>query len=160
MVRDPHTRTAPGRTLMLRHGLFLLLLATAPAAQAASLFFSPTEMEIGERIMDRRPPPPENAALPVSAPSAPEEAPPRPPDIYMGALIYLGPNQWSVWINGDRWTSAQPRSGDLRIAQVGPDLAEIIWTGDRRQGPLRVRLRPYQTFIGDTGEIVEGSILR
>ena len=145
----------------MRHLALLpaLLLAT-PAAGAASLFFSPAELEIGERIMDRRPPPQESAATPVSTAPAPEEAPPRPPDIYMGALIYLGPSQWSVWINGTRWTAAQPRSGDLRIAQVGPDRAEIIWTGDRKLGPLRVRLRPYQTFIGETGEIVEGTLLR
>lgn len=141
---------------MTRLALLALLLAAAPAlAQTAapSLFFTPDEVAIGERIMAGREP------RPPAADGEPEYLgpPPVPPDIHLGALIFIAPGDWVLWVNGQRRTPRDSR-GELEIAAVSRDRAEIVWRGDAKAGPLRVRLRPYQTFIGSTGEILEGAL--
>ncbi len=128
--------------------------ASAAAAQQAaprpSLFFNPAETAAIEGLLVAH----EARVSAAQSDRGPVERP-VPPDVHMGALIYMGPNDWVVWLNGARRT-AQNRGGELEIAAVTPERAEIVWRGDTRGGPLRIRLRPYQTFVGTTGEILEG----
>jgi len=140
---------------MKRLAIFLLLAGAPALAQAPtpapSLFFTPAEVAIGERILAGREP------KPVSASGEYQGPPPVPPDIHLGALIFVAPGDWVLWVNGQRRTPSD-RRGELEISAVSRERAEIVWRGDVKGGPLRVRLRPYQTFVGSTGEILEGAL--
>lgn len=140
----------------MRHALYIAMACWAGAAGAQetppkpSLFFSPAEVEAINGLLTAR-----QASL--SATGEVPVPPPVPPDIHMGALIYLHPNDWVIWLNGVRRTP-QNRGGEFEIAVVTPERAELVWRGDSKAGPLRIRLRPYQTFVGTTGEILEGTL--
>jgi len=142
------------KALLLALGI-LACCGGAMAQQAqprASLLFHPQEVEAIDRLLAGR-----AASLAAAETSGRTGPPPVPPDIHMGALIYLRPNDWVIWINGVRRTP-RDRLGELEIAAVTAERAEIVWRGDAAAGPLRIRLRPHQTFIGTTGEIFEGTI--
>ncbi len=129
--------------------LYLLILFIAEPAFATempvgSLFFTPSEIEKIET--------PDGHKASVLPP---------PSDIHLGAVLYYAPDQWVVWLDGERWTP-ETRRDDLQITEVRP-----------RQVQLRVRanglgpaaahdvvLKPYQTYRLASGQIQEGSSVR
>jgi hypothetical protein len=133
----------------------LVSIAAAARAQTAppSLFFSEDEVATIQRLFKARET--EAKARAAIATRAPEEPRPVAPDIYLGALLYSGPNDWAIWINGVKRTTRQ-RANDIAVVSVTPDGAELVWLGDPRGGPKRLQLRPYQTWVGATGEVLEG----
>lgn len=135
--------------------LLVSCMAIAARAQTAppSLFFSEDEVATIQRLFKARET--EAKARAVVTTKAPEEPRPVPPDIYLGALLYSGPNDWAVWVNGVKRTTRQ-RANDIAVVSVSPDGAELVWLGDPRGGPKRLQLRPYQTWVGATGEVLEG----
>lgn len=140
----------------MRLPVILLLLASGAAhAQQSpppSLFFSADEVATIERLLKVR----EVVTKAVSAVPAEEPRPPAP-DVYLGALFYAGPNEWAVWVNGAKRTTRQ-RIDDIEVVRVTPEGADLVWRGDPKGGPRRIQLRPYQTWIGATGEVLEGVI--
>ncbi len=76
--------------------------------------------------------------------------------LHLGALVYYGPDNWTVWLQGERWTPATTRPG-LQIRDVTPDhvrLSVASWGDD---APRDITLKPYQTYDPITGQIREGS---
>jgi hypothetical protein len=118
--------------------LAMLLATPALADTPASLFFTPKEVE-------------KIAALPTG--NAPHED--LSPDIHLGAVLYYGPDDWSVWLQGTRWTPGTEHPG-LRIIGVSPNRVEMLWTPAAGAPERPVTLRPYQTYQTATGMVVEG----
>ncbi|HUY69192.1 MAG TPA: hypothetical protein VMV79_07815 [Alphaproteobacteria bacterium] len=114
------------------------LAAPPQGPPAVSLFFTPAETA-------------QIAALAASGGAETAAA-----DLSLGAVIYYGPNDWSVWLQGACWTPVTAARPDLRILGVAPDLVRLMWTP--QSGPPRtISLRAHQTYQIATGKIVEGS---
>jgi len=125
----------------------------ALAEPPRSLFFRADEVEYGNAILegekaDRQA---RDVMAGLQSPAAPAPEP-EPPDAHLGALVYLGPDRWVLWLNGERRTP-RDRGGAMRIVAVGPDRVRIGWTG---AGAYQVDLKPYQTYLGAGRTVVEG----
>ena len=74
---------------------------------------------------------------------------------YLAAIVYFSPESWSFWLNGDRVT---PDQGiDLvDVVSVYRDKVDLILHVASDKPAVPVRLRPNQSFIALTGEILEG----
>ncbi|WP_372827697.1 hypothetical protein [Polaromonas sp.] len=140
-----------GRITGLGAATAALLLAAAsypvPAHAAADLqrlsglFHSEREESLLLEAM-RRPPAPATPR-PVSA------------DLHLSAIIYLGPDNWVIWINGRPLRSGE-QHGSLRVLKVTP--AQVLLTadqGDRAGLTPIIALRPQQSYLAATGQIVD-----
>ena len=123
-------------------GLIGAVLLTAPASAkdalpSASLFFTPQESR-------------EAAAL------AAKSSPTGQGDITLSAIMYYAPNDWTVWIQGERWTPQTSRE-DLHILDVRSDQVRLLWRGDGAKGAAsekEITLRANQTYQISSGKII------
>ena len=146
MALERHPANRGGRA-MIRIAIYLGLLGAvfcaAPARAAempvASLFFTPAQIEQIEA------PPPTTAPMPT----------PPPADIHLGAVLYYGPGDWTLWIDGEKWTP-DTRRADLQIVEVTPDEVHLDWLKAPNDPARAITLRPYQTYQVATGGVVEG----
>jgi len=74
--------------------------------------------------------------------------------LYLSTILYYGPTDWTIWING---VPIVPRQefGSFEVTGIGPDHVELL-VPLSAQGMKPVRLAPNQTFISKSGSIVEG----
>lgn len=81
-------------------------------------------------------------------------APRRPPRVELSAIMYLGPDTWTIWLNGTPYT---PGSGppDIDILRVNPNFAELRVARGGDAGAAHVRLAPNQVFDAESGTITE-----
>ena len=103
---------------------------------------------------------------PVAAePAIPETAPPPirrkvrpvgPATLYLSAIVYIGPETWTIWLNGVRVTPDM-RIGGIDIVSVGRDAVRLKMRVLTNRPPVSVRLRPNQTFVTATREVIEGA---
>ncbi|MCH7930823.1 MAG: hypothetical protein IH906_01235 [Proteobacteria bacterium] len=103
---------------------------------------------------------------PVAAePAIPETAPPPirkkvrpvgPATLYLSAIVYIGPETWTIWLNGVRVTPDM-RIGGIDIVSVGRDAVRLKMRVLTNRPPVSVRLRPNQTFVAATREVIEGA---
>ncbi len=119
--------------------LFLLCLLAACPSYAAndgpprtSLFFTPQEA---------------NAAS-ILAPRAPPEA---EGDIHLGAVLYYGPDDWVLWLQGKKWTPST-QSRDLRVLEVAEDEVRLAWR-ENGGAEKKIALKPDQSFDTATGKV-------
>lgn len=136
--------------------LALLALAMPAAAQEApaqakrSLMFTAQEMaRIAGAISDVNKP---RAAVQVLEPGKP--ARPVLPNIYVSAVADYGSGHWTVWANGLRIAPGHKAPG-FQIVAVRDDRVEILVEGDPQE---RIVLRPHQTWLSESNDIVEGLI--
>lgn len=141
---------APGRIKILFRqmawvaAVFLIVSFQAFAATdvpANSLFFTPDETKQIEALAAKQL---QNRA------GAPH------PDIHLGAVMYYGPGNWTLWLQGERWTPATNRA-DLRVLDVEPGEVRLALTTVPDMPPREITLRPHQTYQIATGKIVEGA---
>jgi len=74
--------------------------------------------------------------------------------LYLSAIVYGGPEDWAVWINGTRYTP-QHTPEDYALIEVtrrGIRL-RVPWGKDQTR---TVRLAPHQTFVPSIGSVIEG----
>ncbi len=90
----------------------------------SSLFFTPQEAREADRL-------------------ARQSAPAGTGEIQLGAVIYYGPNDWTFWLQNEKWTPSTLRD-DLQVLDVTADQVRLLWRGD--DGTQEVTLRPYQSF--------------
>ena len=78
-----------------------------------------------------------------------------PQMLYLAAIVYFGPDSWSFWLNGTRIT---PDSGlaMVDVVSVSREAVELALHVVSDQPAVPVRLRPNQSFIARSGEILEG----
>ena len=103
---------------------------------------------------------------PVAAePAIPETAPPPirrkvrpvgPATLYLSAIVYIGPETWTIWLNGVR-VMPDMRIGGIDIVSVGRDAVRLKMRVLTNRPPVSVRLRPNQTFVTATREVIEGA---
>ena len=103
---------------------------------------------------------------PVAAePAIPETAPPPirkkvrpvgPATLYLSAIVYIGLETWTIWLNGVRVTPDM-RIGGIDIVSVGRDAVRLKMRVLTNRPPVSVRLRPNQTFVAATREVIEGA---
>lgn len=98
-------------------------------------------------------------------PVIPETAPPPirkkvrpvgPATLYLSAIVYIGPKTWTIWLNGVRVTPDM-RIGGIDIVSVGRDAVRFKMRVLTNRPPVSVRLRPNQTFVAATREVIEGA---
>jgi hypothetical protein len=125
---------------LLASTVFLPLSAhaqTAPQASSPSLFFTNDEIGRIETLA---------AKTPAVEPAAEQNT------VTLGAIVYAGPNDWTVWLQGKRWTPAT-NNPHLRITNVQHDKVQLIvapWgSGTARD----ITLRPFESYSPLTGEI-------
>jgi hypothetical protein len=122
-----------------------------PAQAKRSLMFTAPEMaKILGAINDVNKP--RSAAQAPAVPGQP--AKPALPNIYVSAVADYGSGRWTVWANGLRIAPGRKAPG-FRIVAVRDDRVEILVDGDP---PERVVLRPHQTWLSASDDIVEGII--
>lgn len=137
--------------------LSLLALAMPAAAQETpaparrSLMFTAQDMaKIVGAINDGSKP--RSAIQAPVAPGQPAKA--VLPNIYVSAVADYGSGRWTVWANGLRIAPGREAPG-FKIVAVRDDRVEIMVDGDP---PERVVLRPHQTWLSASDDIVEGII--
>ncbi|MDD5585947.1 MAG: hypothetical protein PHY92_03195 [Alphaproteobacteria bacterium] len=117
-----------------------VLAQTPPQAATPSLFFNSEELNRIEAAVNKTEP---------NGDAAKQEA------VTLGAVVYYGPKNWTVWLQGERWTPATKRP-DLQILDVKPDLVRLAFAPQNGAKKREITLRPYQSFQPDTGQILEG----
>lgn len=74
--------------------------------------------------------------------------------IYLGAILYFNPSNWTVWINDQTFTFDNSEDNLLKILKVSNHLAVI----ELKNSSLKpIKLRPSQTLLARDGmQIVNG----
>jgi hypothetical protein len=83
--------------------------------------------------------------LPVAGPGA----------LHLSAILYEGPSDWQIWLNGRSFAQSGV-AGSIEVLRVQRDSVRLRWRGAGTRQPAEITLRPNQTYIVATGEIVEG----
>lgn len=122
---------------MMYRILFLILLFSFPLSgqNDFSLMFAPHELQ-------------KPLSQPPFRPHAQVEG------LFLGGILYTGPHQWVVWINGQRF-DPQTTHDTLTLINVTPRLVHLTWKWRSKVHALT--LYPYQTFIASTEHIQWGN---
>lgn len=76
--------------------------------------------------------------------------------LYLSGILYLSPRTWTVWLNGQRVTPERwPEH--VKGLSVERDSIEVKLRVADDEPLVTVRLRPNQSYIVATGEVVEGA---
>lgn len=136
---------------------FVALLAVQAIAQDApppsanrSLMFTPEEVaHITGAIADVNRPRVETRVDDETGPAKPVL-----PNIYVSAVADYGAGQWTVWANGMRISPGRKAPG-FQVVGVKDDRVEILVEAD---SPMRILLRPHQTWLAASNNVVEGIV--
>lgn len=79
----------------------------------------------------------------------------QPRILHLSAIIHHGRGDWRIWLNDETLTPSSP-PGPVRVLEVTPDTVAFAWHPASGGEPVRVRLHPNQTYLIDSGRIVEG----
>ncbi len=105
----------------------------------------PEPVAVEPAILETVPPPIRTKVRPVG-----------PATLYLSAIVYIGPGAWTIWLNGVRITPDM-RIGGIDILSVGRDAVRLEMRVFTNRPPVSVRLRPNQTFVTATREVIEGA---
>lgn len=112
----------------------------------SGLFHSPaTDRAL---LAEMRKPPRAPAARPIDA------------DLSLDAIVYIDPQNWTVWVNGRALRSGDDH-GSLRILSVTP--RELRLSADHGDPSARlpvIALRPMQRYIAATGQVIDRADLQ
>lgn len=74
--------------------------------------------------------------------------------LYLSTIVYAGPDDWTIWINGAPVSSNQGFQA-FKVTEITPNSVDLL-VPLSAQGVRPVHLQPNQTFITKTGVVVEG----
>jgi len=124
--------------------VFVWLIAAALPAlaqeQTPSLFFTDGELARIEEAV---------RALPASKRMHAKHL------LHLGSIVYVGPENWVVWLQGDKWTPETDRP-NMHIVEVTANEVLLSLVPRRDEPPQTVTLRPHQSYNLLTGEVIEG----
>lgn len=80
-----------------------------------------------------------------------QNAPAGSADIHLGAVFSYGPDDWTLWLQGEKWTP-QTRRDDLRVDSVSAEHVRIVWR-DENDAEHMITLQPNQSYQMATGSI-------
>ncbi len=75
--------------------------------------------------------------------------------IALGAILYFGPKQWTVWLKGEKWTP-DTRKTDLLIKDVQEDRVTLVFSPPEGGETVEITLHPHQSYHIASGEISAG----
>ncbi len=113
--------------------------------EAEIVVIEPEPVAAGPAIPETVPPPIRTKVRPVG-----------PATLYLSAIVYIGPETWTIWLNSVRVTPDM-RIGGIDILSVGRDAVRLEMRVFTNRPPVSVRLRPNQTFVAATREVIEGA---
>lgn len=128
------------------------LLGRAMPAFPKSLMFTEQERQRIAALLADRP------VAAIGGPAAAVGAPPPElrPNVYLSALVYTSPGDWSAWINGLRF---RPGSAEKGVRAVKATSRWVEMDIDTIDGlTVRVRLSPNQTYLSSQDKIVDGIV--
>ncbi|MFA7430100.1 MAG: hypothetical protein WCZ23_08080 [Rhodospirillaceae bacterium] len=75
-------------------------------------------------------------------------------NLYVSAIVYVSPSQWTVWVNGNPVSPDRP-SSVFEVVEVGQTHVRLAvpWGAG---GTRDVLLRSHQTFVPRRGDVLEG----
>lgn len=130
------------------------------ASPRSSLFFSDVEIEMIEKaILDET----KTVTMTMTAAPVAVIAPPvktvalvyGPPEVYLSAIVYFGPKSWNFWLNDNRITPESPMAL-VDVISVSHNAIEIALQVVSDRPPILVRLKPNQTYVARSREVIEG----
>ena len=76
------------------------------------------------------------------------------PTLYLQSILYYGPEEWTIWVNG---VPVGPNEDfqSFQVTEITPRYVQLL-VPLSAQGMRPVRLEPNQTFITESGVIIEG----
>jgi len=74
-------------------------------------------------------------------------------DLRLDAIIYYGDNDWTLWLQGERWTPDTIRE-NIKILRVTPTEATFDWKEGVTAPPQKITLKPNQYYQISTGKII------
>ncbi|MDX2223251.1 MAG: hypothetical protein SFV21_10905 [Rhodospirillaceae bacterium] len=76
------------------------------------------------------------------------------PTLFLGSILYYGPKEWVIWVNGVP-VGPDDEFQSFQVTDITPQYVQLL-VPLSAQGMRPVRLEPNQTFITESGVIVEG----
>ncbi len=131
-----------------------------PGFAGLSLLVPEIEAQRIERALAERPPEPV-----IEEPQPGDEEVPLPritgpqpvPNLFLGALIYVGPDNWSVWAN-DRAIASDRPDDEVAVTAISPDGVAVFWTPEGEPRGFSATLRPNQTLEPRRNRLREGFV--
>ncbi|MBP7252668.1 MAG: hypothetical protein KBA75_04200 [Alphaproteobacteria bacterium] len=80
--------------------------------------------------------------------------PTKPGRTSLDALVYYGPDQWQVWINGQAY---KPDSQSDALAIIAVTAEAVTLEQKRDAEPVRFTLAPHQSYDWAEQRVVEGA---
>jgi len=74
-------------------------------------------------------------------------------DLHLGAIFYYGENDWTLWLQGERWTPDTLRE-NIKILHVTPTEVTFSWKEDAASLERDITLKPNQYYQIATEEII------
>ncbi|MCC6914374.1 MAG: hypothetical protein IT566_11785 [Rhodospirillaceae bacterium] len=74
--------------------------------------------------------------------------------LYLSTILYYGPDEWTIWINGVPIGPKQELNS-FEVTQISTNYVDLL-VPLSAQGMRPVRLSPNQTFVTKSGAVVEG----
>ncbi len=136
--------------------LVLLPFSVSAAPIQDSLFFSQNELIAIMRARQGYVAP-QRAMVMEAAPEG--AAAPELRLIRLSGIVYNGPNDWTVWLNGER---VGPKNLPDRVMglAVEKDRVKLKWMDLNLQRVVNLTLRPHQTYDLDTDTILPSTDYR
>lgn len=98
---------------------------------------------------------PDQGEVSVSETGDPDKRIKGPREIRLGGISYVGPSDWTVWLNGERITpNAIPK--EVIDIKVAGEFIELKWFDSYLDLIFPVRLRPHQRFNLDSRIFLPG----
>ncbi|MFA5041240.1 MAG: hypothetical protein WC464_06380 [Bdellovibrionales bacterium] len=79
--------------------------------------------------------------------------PERKGEIHLGAVLYYGQDDWTLWLQGQKWTPETIRS-DIRILEVTANDVRLSIREEHGTDEKIITLKPNQSFEIATGKII------
>jgi hypothetical protein len=100
--------------------------------------------------------------------------------IFLNSIMYLSQDSWTIWINEKKISNYEKDSGDLKVLKITSDNVKFLWVVSKTKWDIMMpnfnfensiskinenneietifTLSPNQSFLPETGEIVEGKV--
>ena len=73
---------------------------------------------------------------------------------YLSSILYYGPNEWTIWVNG-RPIGPRQDFETFRVTEITPQYVKLL-VPLSAQGMRPIKLEPNQTFVAESGVVIEG----
>jgi hypothetical protein len=124
-----------------------------------SIMLAPEERRVIQSVLSGEKPPADVLQPNALGQAGPEGAPAPLPMIYLSGIYYVGPNQWTIWLNNRRIESSNP-DAEFKVVDVASRGVRVEWSPRDRSEIYSFVLRPRQTFDPVARAVVEGDARR